>query len=80
MLNYGRIRLAGSFVLGAFFAALPTYLAWDSSGRKPERLLLFIPLLAAFSVALIWVNARQAKANAETARARFEKGEQPLGR
>lgn len=76
--NYNHVRLAGSCILGAFFASLATFVGHEVS-PKPQTLLIFIPFIVVFTRVLLWVCKRGDTATADSARGRYEHGGLPLG-
>jgi hypothetical protein len=76
--NFNHVRLAGSCILGAFFASVATFVGHEIS-PKPQTLLIFIPFLVVFTRVLLWVWKRGDTANADLARRRYEHGGLPLG-
>ena len=76
--NYNRVRLVGSCVLGAFFAAVPAFV-FNEDGDKPKGLLIFIPLMIVFTRVLLWIWRRGDMAYADSVRRRYEKDGLPLG-
>jgi hypothetical protein len=76
--NYNYARLAGSCILGAFFASFATFVSHEVS-PKPQTLLIFIPFIVVFTRVLLWMWKRGDMATADLARRRYENGELPLG-
>jgi len=76
--NYNYLRLAGSFILGAFFASFATFVSHEVS-PKPQTLLIFIPFIVVFTRVLLWIWKRGDMATADLARRRYGNGELPLG-
>jgi len=76
--NYNRVRVVGSCLLGAFFAAVPAFV-FNEDGDKPKALLIFIPLMIVFTGVLLWIWRRGDVAYTDSVQRRYEKDELPLG-
>jgi hypothetical protein len=80
ILNYSAVRIAGSCVLGGFFAFSLTVLIYLISGNNKEILVLFLPLSIILIRAVLWGWDRSVRANSDAVRRHYEAGDPPLGR
>jgi len=78
-INYGRVRLIGSSIIGSIIAILPVVLLLKSTG-KPGLVIFFLPLAVLFTVLCEWSWKRGVKREAERRELLFREGRVPMGK
>ena len=77
--NFSAVRMVGSCLLGCLFAAVPTFVIYQLSGRKNETLVLFLPLAILLIRLVLWGWERARKEDSEAILKRYEEGGPPVG-
>jgi len=78
--NFGSIRFAGSALLGALIALVPTVVIYKVATEKAGAFIFFIPTAILATRLVLWANARATKEHSDSVRRRYNAGRPPVGK
>jgi uncharacterized membrane protein len=77
--NYSRVHLVGSTLIGIVIALAPTILIYKVATVKVGAFIFFFPAAILATRLVLWTRERSIKEHADSVRRRYKAGQLPLG-